>query len=95
MAGDKRRDDILERLRERESATVEELAEPLQVSRMTVHRDLDRLAELKLVRKVRGGATMLPSTVFEADYRYRENQCQAEKQRLASGSPSASSRAWW
>jgi DeoR/GlpR family transcriptional regulator of sugar metabolism len=83
VVGDKRRDEILERLRGRESATVEELSDLFHVSRMTIHRDLDRLAELRLVRKVRGGATMLPSTVFEADYRYRENQCQAEKRRLA------------
>ena len=46
--GEARRSRILELLRAREAATVEELAELLAVSKMTVHRDLDRLADLKL-----------------------------------------------
>ena len=81
--GEARRGRILELLRAREAATVEELAEHLGVSKMTVHRDLDRMADLKLVRRIRGGATLQPSVVFESDVGYRARQHLAEKQALA------------
>jgi len=81
--GEARRGRILELLRTREAATVEELAELLGVSKMTVHRDLDRLADLRLVRRIRGGATLQPSVVFESDVGYRARQHLAEKQALA------------
>lgn len=81
--GEARRSRILELLRTREAATVEELAELLSVSKMTVHRDLDRMADLKLVRRIRGGATLQPSVVFESDVGYRSRQHLAEKQALA------------
>jgi DeoR/GlpR family transcriptional regulator of sugar metabolism len=81
--GEARRSRILELLRTREAASVEELAELLSVSKMTVHRDLDRLADLKLVRRIRGGATLQPSVVFESDVGYRARQHLAEKQALA------------
>ena len=73
----------MEALRVRDGASVEELAELLRVSKMTVHRDLDRLAELRLVRKIRGGATLLSNMVFEADLGFRTRQHRAEKQALA------------
>jgi DeoR/GlpR family transcriptional regulator of sugar metabolism len=46
---------------------------------MTIHRDLDRLEEQKIVRKVHGGATLLPSTMFEADRAYRSQHAVKEK----------------
>lgn len=81
--GEARRSRILELLRAREAATVEELAELLGVSKMTVHRDLDRMADLNLIRRIRGGATLQPSVVFESDVGYRARQHLAEKQALA------------
>jgi DeoR/GlpR family transcriptional regulator of sugar metabolism len=78
-----RRNRVIELLRAREAATVEELAELLGVSKMTVHRDLDRLADLKLVRRVRGSATLQPSVVFESEVGYRARQHVTEKQALA------------
>ena len=81
--GEARRSRILEFLRAREAATVEELADLLSVSKMTVHRDLDRLAELRLIRRIRGGATLQPSVVFESDVGYRARQHLPEKQALA------------
>lgn len=80
--GEDRRERLLEHLRSRDGATVEELAELLGVSKMTVHRDLDRLADLRLIRKIRGGATLQPSMVFESDVGYRGRQNRAEKQAL-------------
>ncbi len=83
MSGEARRAQILEYLCDRETASVEELARRFGVSRMTVHRDLDRLAEMRCVRKVRGGVTVLPSVVFESNFSFRERRQQAEKRALA------------
>jgi DeoR/GlpR family transcriptional regulator of sugar metabolism len=81
--GEKRRARILEYLCERESASVEELAQQFAVSRMTVHRDLDQLAAARCVRKTHGGATILSSVVFESNYNYRARRHQEEKRALA------------
>lgn len=83
MRREDRRQQILMHLRREETASVEQLAEIAGVSRMTIHRDLDRLAEQRMVRKIRGGVTLLPSVVFEADYTFRKSLCNLEKQALA------------
>lgn len=83
MAREARREAILTHLRDQETASVEELADLVGVSKMTVHRDLDRLAELRVVRKIRGGATLLPSIVFESDHAHRQLRNTHEKQALA------------
>ncbi|MGH9134577.1 MAG: DeoR family transcriptional regulator, partial [Ilumatobacteraceae bacterium] len=49
---------ILGEIRRRGAARVAELASLLQVSDMTVRRDLDVLADAGFVVKVHGGATM-------------------------------------
>jgi DeoR/GlpR family transcriptional regulator of sugar metabolism len=83
MTGEERRRRLLDYLHERPEASVDELAQFLAVSKMTVHRDLDRLQELRVLRKTHGGATLLPSIVFEADYAFRIRQNTAVKQMLA------------
>lgn len=83
MTGEERRQTLLGYLHERPEASVEELAQFLAVSKMTVHRDLDRLQDLRVLRKTRGGATLLPSILFEADYAFRVRQNRSLKQALA------------
>ena len=56
LAGQRQRV-ILEEVRRRGAVRVSELTELLQVSDMTVRRDLDTLASSGLVEKVHGGAT--------------------------------------
>lgn len=62
--------------------SVDELVEMLGVSRMTVHRDLDELEDSGVLRKVRNGASVQPSSLFESDYRYRITQQSAEKRAI-------------
>lgn len=74
---------IMEHVTEQGFAHVDELAKLLSVSRMTVHRDLDRLARKGLLRKVRGGATVEPSVLFESNHNYRLQLATAEKRAVA------------
>ena len=63
--------------------SVEDLADTLGVSRMTVHRDLDDLQRMGLLRKVRGGASAYRSTQFESDLHFRATSAVNEKKRIA------------
>ncbi|GAA3556450.1 DeoR/GlpR family DNA-binding transcription regulator [Amycolatopsis ultiminotia] len=63
------------------SATIGELVDLLNVSMMTVHRDIDELARRGLLRKYRGGVSAMPSTVFESNAEYRLN-ANADAKRL-------------
>jgi hypothetical protein len=49
---------ILEILQQRGSASIQELAEAISVSNMTIHRDLNRMAETGQIQKKHGGATL-------------------------------------
>lgn len=63
--------------------TVDALAAELDVSRMTVHRDLDELQKSGVLRKVRGGASAQRSATFESDLPYRMRTALAEKRAIA------------
>jgi len=67
----KRQEKIAEYLLQNSSVYVQELAKIFNVSSMTIHRDLDELEKQGILRKVRGGATAQPSSLFESDFRYR------------------------
>jgi DeoR/GlpR family transcriptional regulator of sugar metabolism len=78
-----RQDVIAEHVLTHGSASAAELAERFQVSLMTIHRDLDELERRGVVRKVRGGVTAQPSSVFESNVSYRLKSMQAEKDAIA------------
>jgi DeoR/GlpR family transcriptional regulator of sugar metabolism len=63
--------------------SIAELAERLNVSQMTAYRDADRLAELGIVHRVRGGITAQPSSIFESSLEYRSHVFLAEKAALS------------
>jgi DeoR/GlpR family transcriptional regulator of sugar metabolism len=62
-----RQTQILEWLQTQTPLTIEELVLRLGVSLMTVHRDLDQLANMGLVRKYHGGVSLLEQEVVTAN----------------------------
>lgn len=78
-----RQDRISKYLLQHSSVRVQDLVDEFNVSAMTVHRDLDELERQGILRKVRGGATAEPSSLFEADMRYRIGGANREKMAIA------------
>lgn len=62
---------------------IDDLAEVFQVSSMTIHRDLDALDQKGILRKTRGAATAVASSLFEASPEYRIRQSREAKQAVA------------
>lgn len=83
MKADERRAAIMALLMEKGTASVDELSQRFHVSKMTVHRDLDELEASGQLRKVRGGASVQSSAMFQADFRYRQKIAANEKARIA------------
>lgn len=78
-----RQERIAELVLEQSFVAAKDLAEGFGVSLMTIHRDLDELESRGVLRKVRGGATPQPSSLFESNVRYRLTLAGEEKQVLA------------
>jgi DeoR/GlpR family transcriptional regulator of sugar metabolism len=75
---------ILERVREAGAVRVAELARALEVSDMTVRRDLEILHERGLLEKVHGGATAISGlALFEPGFVAKSSLQQAEKAAIA------------
>lgn len=62
---------------------IDDLAEVFQVSSMTIHRDLDALDFKGILRKTRGAATAVASSLFEASPEYRIRQARESKRAVA------------
>jgi DeoR/GlpR family transcriptional regulator of sugar metabolism len=78
-----RRDTIMQTLTEEDRVNVRDLAERFNVSAMTIHRDLDALESIGVLRKVRGGATAQPTALYESSLGFRLAQMPDTKRRLA------------
>jgi DeoR/GlpR family transcriptional regulator of sugar metabolism len=84
MLAQQRQAYILERVREDGAVRVADLARDLNVSDMTVRRDLELLHSRGLLEKVHGGATSLPgSALFEPGFAAKSTLQLAEKQAIA------------
>lgn len=79
----RRRELIAEFVLERDSVSARELSAAFDVSLMTIHRDLDELERQGVLRKIRGGATPQPSSLFESNVRFRQVTATREKNALA------------
>lgn len=78
-----RRDRIRRQALSRGYVAIDELAESFSVSVMTIHRDLDALAQDRWLVKVRGGAKVHPSALLDTSVRSRSERNMAEKQAIA------------
>ncbi|WP_167759407.1 DeoR/GlpR family DNA-binding transcription regulator [Mycobacterium sp. PS03-16] len=78
-----RRSEIVEFVKARGGARIDELADVFGVSTMTIHRDLDHLHARGMLRKVRSGAEAPPSEAFERNIALRKSLNLAEKQAVA------------
>lgn len=79
-----RRADIVDAVRHSGHARVDELAERFDVSVMTIHRDLDCLAEEGLIERVRGGARFIEPEFAETNVETRRETNVDVKKALAS-----------
>ncbi|KAB1654802.1 DeoR/GlpR transcriptional regulator [Pseudoclavibacter chungangensis] len=82
MRRDERLAGILEKLSAHGSIAVNDIAETFDVSIATARRDLDVLAERRLVSRTHGGASAL-SVDFELPARYRRDAMAVQKGRIA------------
>jgi DeoR/GlpR family transcriptional regulator of sugar metabolism len=84
MLAHQRHDVIVDAVRRSGSVRVRDLAERLDVSEMTIRRDLDQLAELRLIEKVHGGAARLgDSSSFEPGFVAKQERQRSEKDAIA------------
>jgi DeoR/GlpR family transcriptional regulator of sugar metabolism len=75
---------ILDRVRQHGAARVTEMAAALDVSDMTIRRDIESLARQGLVERVHGGATAIhQGTAFEPAFETKAGLHQAEKAAIA------------
>jgi DeoR/GlpR family transcriptional regulator of sugar metabolism len=77
-----RRDRILDHLRTSGSVMVGDLAADLVMSEMTIRRDLKALESEGLVRRIHGGALLVPSRAYEPTFREKSRQFIDEKRRI-------------
>jgi DeoR/GlpR family transcriptional regulator of sugar metabolism len=78
-----RRQAIRERLAEKSSLTISEMAGELGVSEMTIRRDLKALEETSDVRRTHGGAVVTERMVFEFTYQARQRERIEQKRAIA------------
>lgn len=83
MKADTRREEIADYIMRAGQARMEDLVEHFGVSRMTIHRHIDALAQQGVLRKLHGMVTVQPSGLYESTFRYRETVGKAEKEALA------------
>jgi DeoR family fructose operon transcriptional repressor len=77
-----RRQKILEIVNERRSISVDELAAMFPVSAITIRRDLDRLSQEHLIRRVHGGAVALSNIVVSPRASYQATHLSEAQRRI-------------
>lgn len=87
MPADTRHERILDVLRRRGYAGIDELVSQFEVTPQTIRRDLQELSTRGLLRRHHGGAS-IPSSTVNIDYAQRHIEQAAEKERIASAAAS-------
>lgn len=73
---------IKKMIKERQSATIDELAEQLNVSKDTIRRDLIKLEEQQVIRRTHGGAVLAEKAASIFDYDQRSSKMAQVKRQL-------------
>lgn len=82
MIPEKRREKILARLQEVEVCSIKELADELEVSRVTIMRDLNLLENTGLVSKIHGGVKVIKSENSYSETRFKVRFKQNNEKKL-------------
>jgi DeoR/GlpR family transcriptional regulator of sugar metabolism len=83
IKADERREEIANYVIKLGQVRIDDLVEHFGVSRMTIHRHIDQLAQQGVLRKLHGAVTVQPSGIYESTFRYRMTVGRAEKDALA------------
>ena len=83
MLGEERREYILNLINRTGSIKAFDVAKTLDVSEITIRRDLQRLSKKGLVRRTHGGAMNILSVGHEMKFDVQKDQFTAEKKRIA------------
>jgi len=76
---------ILSRIQEEGTVNVNQLSEALDVSELTIRRDLDQLAKRGLVERTHGGASLRRNLPVEPDYLQKASEYPLEKNMIGQG----------
>src|SRR5690554_5995225 len=79
----KRRKWIIEQLERLGRVEVDDLADQLKVSTMTIRRDLDQLEEEGMLIRIHGGAVLPQPLIKEASFQEKETRRMEQKQVIA------------
>ncbi len=83
ISAEKRYSEICRMLQADQQVSVPELSERFGVTQMTIHRDLDKLAQSGRIKKTWGGAVPAEKMEFEFDFTQRRQTHKKEKQAIA------------
>lgn len=79
MTAESRREDIAAYVIAQGEVRIDDLVTRFGVSRMTIHRHIDQLAQQGVLRKLHGAVSAQPSGVYESLFRYRQSVATAQK----------------
>lgn len=83
IKADERREEIASYVIKMGQVRIDDLVEQFGVSRMTIHRHIDQLAQLGILRKLHGAVSVRPSGIYESTFRYRMSIGRPQKEALA------------
>lgn len=83
MLKQERQAKIISQIRLNRTATVTQLSEILNVSEITIRRDLDELADSEKIQRIHGGGALLQSDEREPPILHRQNEQAIEKEAIA------------
>ena len=76
---------ILSRIQDEGTVNVNQLSDALDVSELTIRRDLDQLAKRGLVERTHGGASLRRNLPVEPDYLQKASEFPLEKSMIGQG----------